>query len=124
MSGSGGGGEWRPNPRAPTRPQPGTAGAGSGAVVPDVCNISEVTSLNSANRTVLATLRADDVLDVVFQTGPPQRLVAQTAQKAIAGSITSASMLQIIQCIQSGVSYQAVVLSVRGAQCQIRIEPR
>jgi hypothetical protein len=83
-----------------------------------------VTTLNSVNRNVVASLRPNDRLAVVFQAGPPQRLVAQTQAGATAGSITSPSMLQIIQCIQAGHNYDAVVLSVRSAQCQVRIEPR
>jgi len=124
MSGSGGGSDWRPEP---TKPESKPKGEGEGRgtkAVPDPCNITEVTTLNSINRNVLAGLRPNDRLSVVFQAGPPQRLVAQTQAGATAGSITSPSMLQIIQCIQAGHNYDAVVLSVRGAQCQVRIEPR
>jgi hypothetical protein len=123
MSGSGGGGDdqgWRPNPKAAPQPR---SGRGGDATIPDVCNITETTNLNSVDRAVLATLQPGTQLDVVFQAGPPQRLVAQTAQGAVAGSITSPSMLQIIQCIQGGVRYTATVVSIRGAQCQVRIEP-
>jgi len=125
MSGSGSGGnDWRPEPAKPTsKPKGGDQGAGEKAP-PDPCNITEVTTLNSVNRNVVAGLRPNDRLAVVFQVGPPQRLVAQTQAGATAGSITSPSMLQIIQCIQAGHNYEAVVLSVRGAQCQVRIEPR
>ena len=121
-SGGGGGGDWRPEPIKPaSKPKGEREGEGQGTF-PDPCNIAEVTTLNSVNRNVLAGLRPNDQLSVVFQGGPPQRLVAQTQAGATAGSITSPSMLQIIQCIQAGHSYDAVVLSVRGAQCQVRIE--
>lgn len=123
MSGSGGGGDWRPEAKPVSQPK-GQGDGGGGEVPPDPCNITEITTLNSVNRTVIAGLRPGDRLDVIFQAGPPQRLVAQTAVGAIAGSITSPSMLQFIQCIQAGVSYAAEVLSVRGAQCQVRIEPK
>ncbi len=124
MSGTGGGSDWRPEP-AKLASKPKGEGESRGAeAVPDVCNITEVTTLNSVNRNVLAGLRSNDRLYVVFQAGPPQRLVAQTQAGATAGSITSPSMLQIIQCIQAGHNYDAVVISVRGAQCQVRIEPR
>ena len=33
-------------------------------------------------------------------------------------------MLQLIQCIFAGNAYSAIVLVVRGAQVQVRIEPR
>jgi len=125
MSGpSGGGGDWRPEPKKPGPKPKGQGDGGGGAPPPDPCNITEVTNLNSVNRTAVAGLRPGDQLDVVFQVGPPQRLVAQTTARVIAGSITSPSMLQIIQCIQAGTLYVAEVLSVRGAQCQVRIQPK
>ncbi len=123
--GSSGGSDWRPTPKPTSRPKTGGEGDGSGQVPPEPCNIDETTTLNSVDRTVIAGLRVGDVLDVVFQAGPPQRLVAQTSAGAFAGSITSPSMLQIIQCInQAGVTYVADVASVRGAQWQVRVRPR
>jgi len=125
MSGTGGGSDWRPEPAKPASKPTKSGDQGGGSEAPPApCNIMEVTTLNSVNRNVVAGLRPDDRLPVVFQPGPPQRLVAQTQAGATAGSITSPSMLQIIQCIQAGHNYDAVVLSVRGAQCQVRIEPR
>ncbi len=125
MSGSGGGGDWRPEPAKPSsKSKKGDQGGGAKGAPPDPCNINEVTTLNSVNRNVIAGIRPNDHLAVVFQPGPPQRLVAQTSAGVTAGSITSPSMLQIIQCIQAGHDYDAVVLSVRGAQCQVRIEPK
>lgn len=123
MTGSGGGGSdtWRPTPVAP--PKRLGDGGDDGGGPPDPCAIVEITNVNSPNRTVLAALRPGDMLDVVFQQGPPQRLLAQQPTGSIAGSITSPSMLQIIQCITArGVSYVAEVLSVRGAICQVRVQ--
>ena len=122
--GGGGGGEWRDNPKVIRPVKTGGDGSDSGSSVPDACNISEVTNLNSVDRAVVSGLRNGDHLPVVFLPGPPQRLVAKTQQGTTAGSITSPSMLQIIQCIQAGVEYEAEVLGVRGAQCQVRIAPK
>jgi hypothetical protein len=121
MSG-GGGGSWRPEAKPPTLPQARDGGAGGG-LPPDPCNIVETTTLNSPNRNVLAGLRTGDVLTVVFQPGPPQRLVVQAPQ-GIGGSITSPAMLQIIQCITQGYMYVAEVLSVQGAICQVQVHPQ
>lgn len=122
MSGhGGGGGDWRENPKFI---QPAKTGGGATGAVPDVCNISEVTNLNSVVRTVLSGLRVGDRLMVDFDPGPPQRLLAKTQAGAVVGSITSPSMLQFIQCIQAGVIYEAEVLGIRGAQCQVRISPQ
>jgi len=123
MSGpSGKDNDWRPEPRPAPRPK-GNDNGGGGNPPPDPCNVVEITNLNSVDRNVVAGLRPGDLLSVVFQPGPPQRLVAQTQAGLTAGSITSQSMLQIIQCIQSGVSYTAEIISIRGAQCQIQIQP-
>lgn len=129
MSGSSGNGNddssWRPASTATPKKASGGGGAAGGVAPNDPCNIVEDTTLNSPNRNVLASLRAGDSLSVEFEAGPPQRLIARHGSGAIAGSITSPSMLQIIQCItQGGVSYVAEVLAVRGAVCQIRIRPQ
>jgi hypothetical protein len=119
MSGGGGGGGGDGDWRKPDRP------VGGGDVGPDdPCNIVEVTNINSVDRAIAATLREGDELFLVYEPGPPQRLVATTFAGAIAGSITSPSMLQLIQCIVAGNAYVAVVLVVRGAQVQVRIQPR
>lgn len=117
MSGGGGGGDeqWRPNPKVPK--------GGGPDVIPDPCNVDETTNLNSVDRDVLKSVQIGSELAVVFQAGPPQRLVATTGGGAIVGSITSTSMLQIIQCIQGGVVYTATVVTIRGAVCQVRIQP-
>jgi hypothetical protein len=122
MSGGGGGGPWRPEVTPPTTPGP-SPGGGPTPTPADPCDIVELTTINSPNRTVITGLRAGDELEVVFDPGPPQRLIARTAQ-GIAGSITSRMMLQIIQCIGQGYQYVAEVLSVNGAICQVRIHPR
>lgn len=126
MSGSGGGGTWRPEPKPASKPKAGNGGkggGGGGGGQPDPCEIVEITALNSVNRTVLATLRVGDVLDVVFQAGPPQQLLAQTRGQTV-GSITSPSMPQIIQCIRAGHAYEAEIKSIRGAICQVEVRRR
>ncbi|ADO74605.1 hypothetical protein [Stigmatella aurantiaca] len=120
MSGGSSGPSW-PEPR-PVKPKDG---GGRGGGIPDACNIQETTTLNSPERTVISGLRAGDVLDVVFELGPPRRLVAKTSAGAVAGAITSPSLPQFIQCItHANVKYTAEVLSVRGAVCQVRVQPQ
>lgn len=125
MSGSGSsGGDWRPEAKPEPKPKAGAGDEGGGARPADPCNITETTNLNSVSRTAVAALRVGDRLNVVFQAGPPQRLVAQTQAGVVAGSITSPSMLQFIQCIQADNHYVAEVIAIRGALCQVRIQPR
>lgn len=123
--GGGGGGDWRPAAKGPApKAEGGTKGDEGQQAPPEPCNILETTNLNSVDRTVLAGLRPGDRLPVEYESGPPQRLVAKSPSGVVAGSITSPSMVQIIRCIQDGYGYQAVVLAIRGAQCQVRVEPR
>lgn len=125
MSGGGGSDDtWRPDVKPVPGPKGSKGGSGKGGGgQADPCNIVETTTLNSANRTVVSTLRVGDLLDVVFQPGPPQRLVAEKSPNVIAGSITSPAMLQIIQCIvQGGNQYVAEVQSIRGAVCQVKVQ--
>jgi hypothetical protein len=128
MSGGGGGGgdTWRPEPSTVVRKSEVGSQAGSGGESPPrPCDIVETTTLNSPVRSVVATLRAGDVLEVVLDPGPPRRLLAQRANGDVAGAITSPSMLQLIRCITDGqYQYVAEVLSMRGAICQVRIRPR
>jgi len=88
MSGGGGGGDFRESDRPAPRPTPGGGGGGGGAGGRDnPCNIVEITNLNSVDPAVVAGLRPNDSLTVVYQPGPPQRLVAATAAGTTAGSI-------------------------------------
>jgi hypothetical protein len=116
----------------PARPAPKTVkpktgkgseggGTGSGA---GACNIVERTKINSPDRTVRATLRDNDILDVVYDPGPPKRLLARTSGGSTLGSITSPSMPQIIQCIISGYQYEAVVLTLSGGLVEVQVQPK
>lgn len=122
MSGSGGGGDYsRPDPIVP--PPKGGGGEGGGGNDPqDPCNISEVLLINSPNATVISTLRQGELLAVEYTAGPPAQLLAKKSANAVAGSITAASMMQVIQCItKNNVNYVAEVLSIKGAMCQVRL---
>src|SRR5690349_17702272 len=102
MSGSGGGGgggEWRPKgPAEGSDQKTGASGGDRGGTSGDACDISEVTTLNSPNRTTVSTLRVGDVLDIELRLGPPRQLLAMRTSE-VAGSITSPKSAQIIQCI-------------------------
>jgi len=123
MSGHGGSDDsWRKviPPTAKTPNQTGKGGGGQGAI-PDPCDIDEITVINSPDRSVLATLRVGDSLIVELLSGPPRRLIVKSASGAVVGSITSASLPQLVKCSQNGVQYYAEVLGIRGAVCQVRV---
>ncbi|WP_207005353.1 hypothetical protein [Trinickia mobilis] len=124
MSGSDRGGSevWRPEPKPVNQNKGGAGGQGGGGVA-DPCVLSEVTNLNSVNAAVLQTVGVGDVLVVDFEPGPPRRLLAKTATGQTVGSITSPSMLQIIQCIATrNMTYVAEVLAINGAICQVKVQ--
>ena len=124
MSGHGGSDDsWRKAvpPVAPKSDRLAGSGGGGGQVA-DPCDIDESTVINSPDRNVLSILRVGDVLDIELLLGPPRRLIVKAANGAVAGSITSASLPQLIKCSQNGVRYGAEVLSIRGAVCQVHVQ--
>ena len=121
MSGGGDSRDWRPEPKAPGSERK-DGGIGGDFVSSDPCVIDEVTSLNSVSPAGLRNARPGVLLNVVFLAGPPQRLVAQDHTGQTVGSITSRSMLQIIECIQTRRQYVAEVLSIQGGSCQVRVK--
>ena len=123
MSGSGGGGSStsRNRDQPSGLPEHGGTSGQDGSASRDPCDITEVTTLNSPDRTVLATLRDADVLVIQLQDG--RRLLAKHGDR-VAGSVTSASHARILQCMRQGREYEAVVLSVRGGACQVRLQPK
>lgn len=108
-----------PRPLTPSKPK----GDGGGGDPSDECDIHERTRLNSPDRTVLATLRVEDVLRLRLENGPPVVLLALDSRGRPAGSITSSRLPQIIQCIRQGRTYQADVLALNGAICEVQIRP-
>ena len=127
MSGSGsggGGGDWRRTSVQPSEPSKGTDERGErGRASADPCDVTEVTLLNSPNRTVVSTLRVGDRLVIELRPGPPRQLLAVHASQ-IAGSITSPKSAQIILCIQrQNRAYIAEVRSIRGGLCEVEIRP-
>ena len=94
-------------------------GGGGGGDRPDTetsCEaLTDQTTLNSVDAKVLAHVHVRDVLDVVAQssTGP---LAAKDKTRAIVGTITSASLGRILECIDEGHQFVAEVKSINGGQ--------
>jgi hypothetical protein len=109
------------DPRPPAS-KPKGGGGGSGGPDDD-CAIHERTRLNSPDRTVLVTLRVTDILRLELDNGPPIRLLAVDARGRPVGSITSPKSPQIVACIRRGRSYEADILAINGAICEIDIRP-
>lgn len=103
MSGSGGGGGWS-DP------------------VQDSCEkLTSETTLTSPVRETIAQLSKGALLDIRVDNVSGTRVVRAIYKGSIAGSITSAIIQKIAECIEKGHSYVAEVLSVQGGACRVRV---
>lgn len=130
MSGGGGGrddGYQTPRPSKPTTAGNGSAtgsGAGGGeGPVEDPCDIVQTAALNSPQPTVIARLNVGDVLSVVLG-GTPARpiLEVRDGSGAVAGSLTHRGHVAIIDCINRGNVYIAVVVEKTGGMVTVRVQ--
>jgi len=117
MSGSGGG-------SSRIDAEVGTGGEASR----NVCSSLDVeTFLNSPNEAVVKNLQRGAELDVCVEKTKTQvvTLVAKDSKGRIAGSLTPASLLMIIKCIESQYKYVAVVLDdVKDSVVRVRIREK
>lgn len=91
---------------------------------PDCANIFEETVLNSPNPSVISKLKPEDMLELnVQRTGKSLVLVALRGAD-IAGTITSTLLAKIIDCIDNGFEYIAIVKTIRGGACTVQIRPK
>lgn len=123
MGGSGGG-----------RPDFGGAAGGSGGVggglphgggdaSPDCSSLRERTMLASPRPTVVSTLSPDEVLLLeLTDGGAPVRAVTSSGETA--GTVMPSSLADLIDCMQSGHTFEARVLAIDGGACMVEIQPR
>lgn len=118
MSGGGGGGggdgDWR---------GAGGGGGGSSGGGPEKCSFTERTILNSPIPNVVSRLIPGEILIVELEAQPRKRVVVKNAMGAVAGAITSARLVDIIECMELGFGYEAEVLSVQGGRIEIEVRP-
>jgi hypothetical protein len=102
-------------------------GTGSGSGIPpsgetsgfDCANVSITTYLNSPNPSVLKKITVGITLTIDLD--PKTGALVAIHKKTIAGSITHSNVVDLIECMNEGYSYQAKVISLDGGSCQIRI---
>lgn len=105
----------------------GHAGGGGGPIInppitTDSCERLTITTfLSSPKADVIGKIKINDILSIsaLSDQGP---LIASTSNGEIAGSILSAEQIRLLNCINSGTEYEAIVLSIQGGSCQIRIK--
>lgn len=98
----------------------GFGGGGGGISSFDCRNISIKTSIMSPDPEVLASLKENDILSISLQTvtGP---IIATTTSGRILGSVFITKLTDLINCLNEGHSFQAVILAISGGVCQILI---
>lgn len=98
-----------------------------GGVVPrpidggaDYCiNLVIKTNLSSVNENVLKMVAVNDVLPVVAEgiDGPVRVL----KDGEILGTVLSGLLLELVNCINNGTEYEATIVKIDGAICQVKI---
>jgi hypothetical protein len=122
MSGSSSGRDDSSSSSKSNATNPGT-GAGGSSGGGDPCDLVQTAPLNSPQRAVISTLNIGDRLDVVLTGSPPRQILqVRTTAGGVAGSLTHRGHLQIIDCINQGHSYEAIVVSLSGAFVTVRVQ--
>lgn len=99
--------------------------SGGGSTQIPCANLIERTYVNSPVPGIVAALKAGDVLEVQLQVGTqPAALLAVAASGSTAGTLTPPRLPQIIDCMQQGYLYIALVLEVNGGQVKVEIRPK
>lgn len=80
--------------------------------------------ISSPNPAAIASLKVGDRLDVVLAKSVGRAILQlQDFNGAVIGSLTFLGHLKLIECMEMGFTYKAVVLSISGGAVQVRIEP-
>ena len=112
MSGSGGSREDDYTSSTPTQPD------GDG----DPCDIVHRAPLNSPQPAVIETISVGEVLSINLNLDGARPVLEVVAPSGVAGALTHRGHLTIIECIQSGRDYNAVVLSKSGGMVEVRVQ--
>ena len=101
------------------------SGSGGGTWVDqpsdDCATLSQQTTLNSPNRTVLGQLKKGDLLDVRVNKAGKGVVVEAVHNGQVAGSITSSIIQHLAECIEKGYEYVAEVVDVQGGACRVHV---
>lgn len=113
--------DWRPT----NGPKPGSTGGGGDGTGggTDKCAIYEQAVLASPDAAVVSSLRVGEILTVGLETSPRNRVVARTNDGAVVGAITSVHLVDMIECMKDGFTYEAEVHSINGGRVEVEIRP-
>jgi hypothetical protein len=91
---------------------------------PYSCERVQTVPLNSPQPAIVASLNVNERLFVILDSGSGRRILqVRTSNGDIAGSLTFLGHLSMMECIEQGYSYEAIVLAISGGNIQLRIEP-
>ena len=127
MSGSGGGRRDDYPTRRPKRPsggQPQGGANGQGGEEGNPCDIVQQASLNSPRADVIETMSVGDVLAISLNLGGDRPVLEVVSPSGVAGALTHRGHLTLIECIEKGREYKAVVFSKSGGAVEVRVEPK
>ncbi len=101
------------------------SGSGGGTWIDqpgDSCaTLSQQTTLNSPNRTVLSQVTKGTVLDVsVNKTGKAVTIEA-LFNGQVAGTITASIIQSLAECMERGYQYVAEVIDIQGGACRVHV---
>jgi hypothetical protein len=123
MSGSSGDRDDSSSSSGPKNPRTGGGGGGGGGGGAEDCDLVQTAPLNSPQRAVVSTLSVGAVLEIALTGAPPRQILeVQTSTGAVAGTLTHRGHLQIIDCINQGHSYEAIVVSISGGFVTVRVQ--
>ncbi len=101
-------------------------GIGGGGIMPrpmkegDAClNLVIVTNLASVNVDVSKITQVRDVLPVEAQSADGPVVVLKNGN--LLGTVLSSHLVQLLNCMNEGTEYEAEVLKIEGAICQVKI---
>ena len=105
------------------------SGSGGGDYLPTPvggpCDrIKQETAIQSPNPDVIARLSVGAQLDVGLGLQGQAKTIFVRAGADIAGTLVISGQGRLIECLEQGYSYVAVVKTLSGADCVVEIRPR
>ena len=105
----------------------GHSGIGGGGAMPpvtpgkgDVClNLVIITNLATVDTAVLAKTQVGDVLPVEAQSADGPVVVMKDEE--VLGTVLSRHLVQLLNCMNGGTEYEAEILKIDEALCQVKI---
>ncbi len=97
------------------------AGGRIGETFPNCLNLSFETGLMSPKPESLAKVNIGDVLRLALQQQQGKPLVVALNGNDVVGTIGSAYLNQLVECMGEDHQYVADVLSIEGGACRVRV---